>query len=290
MRTLTNFHPVVLLFYFVGTVLITMFTVHPVFLTLSFLGAICLAVALESFWIVLKSLGFYLLMILLIAVTNPIFSHQGVTILFSIGDHPITLESILYGLDVGGMIVSVLFWCRCYTHIVTSDQFIYLFGRAFPRLSLVLSLALRLVPLFIAQAKKIYQVQRTMGLYTTNSKLERLRGGLRAFTVVLTWSLENAVDTAASMSARGYGLPGRSSFALVRFTHRDVSALVLLSVLFFGTFWNMLGSRAAFHFYPCIDNISVAPLDMACYFIAIVVVFFPCVIEIKETLVWKYFR
>ncbi len=45
---------------------------------------------------------------------------------------------------------------------------------------------------------------------------------------MVTWSLENAIETADSMRARGYGLPGRTSFSIYRFDSRDSSALAWL--------------------------------------------------------------
>ena len=42
---------------------------------------------------------------------------------------------------------------------------------------------------------------------------------------MLTWSLENAIETADSMKSRGYGLPGRTAFSIYRFDDRDKMAL-----------------------------------------------------------------
>ena len=75
---------------------------------------------------------------------------------------------------------------------MTSDKFIYLFGRVIPGLSLVLSMALRQIPRFKAQARVVAAAQRGLGRdLSTGSLLQRARQGARIFSMVLTWALEN---------------------------------------------------------------------------------------------------
>lgn len=50
-------------------------------------------------------------------------------------------------------------------------------------------------------------------------------------SIVVTWALENALDTADSMKSRGYGLPKRTAFSLFRFTLRDGICLGVLAAL-----------------------------------------------------------
>src|SRR5699024_11929166 len=97
------------------------------------------------------------------------------------------------------------------TLLMTSDKFIYLFGKAIPKLSLVISMALRFIPLFKTQIKKISQTQKTLGIYTSKSMVDRVLSGIRTFNSLLTWSFENSITQADSMKSRGYGLKGRRS-------------------------------------------------------------------------------
>lgn len=82
------------------------------------------------------------------SLANPLFIHNGETVLFFMNDNPITLEAIIYGGVSSLMIVGVLLWCRCYGAILTTDKFLYLFGRLIPKLGLILSMAFRFIPLF----------------------------------------------------------------------------------------------------------------------------------------------
>ncbi len=290
MRAFSLYHPSVLFAYFIGVALLTLLTRQPFLLAFSLLGAILFAAMLESKKAVLVSMGFYGPMFLLIAAVNPLFSHNGVTPLFFLNDNPVTLEAILYGAAIAGMIISILYWCRCYNSVMSSDKFIYLFGKTIPKLSLILAMALRFVPLFLIQIKKIHRTQKTMGLYATTSVVDRLRGRLRVFSAIITWSVENAVDTAASMRARGYGLPGRTNFSLFRFRLRDFVMLGLLGLLFAWTAREFMKGTLAFAFYPRISEIKLSGYALAGYGGVLALMLIPFLIEVKENMRWNYFR
>lgn len=289
MKLFATYHPSVLLVYFLGVIGITMFTMNPLLLLISFFGAFGFAIQLENKKIVLTSLTFYIPMFFLISVTNPLFSHNGVTPLFFLNDQPVTLEAVLYGAAIGGMIISVMYWCRCYNLIMTSDKFIYLFGKVIPKLSLVISMAIRFVPLFIKQIKHISTVQKTMGIYATKSIMDRILSGFRIFSAMITWSLENAVDTAASMRARGYGLPGRTNFSLFRFTLRDGVMVAILFGLFGITLLGTMHGVLDYSFYPRMSGIQISPLAIITYVTLLVLLFIPFVVEVEENRKWNYY-
>ena len=290
MKATANWHPLVLMTYFIATLLLTMLTMHPVFLALSLLGALSFCATLTRPGVFIKSLLFYLFMFILIAVINPIFSHNGETPLFFLNDQAVTLEAILYGIAIAGMLIAVLFWFKCYSEIMTSDKFIYLFGRIIPKLALILSMALRFVPLFITQIKKIHSVQKTMGLYTTKSLTDRFLGGVRVFYAILQWSLENAVETADSMKARGYGLKGRTSFSLFRFRPIDGALLAAILTLTGTATAGMLTGQVDFFFYPGMSVISLSAVTLFLYAVMAVLILIPLLFEGKEALKWKYLR
>ena len=68
-------------------------------------------------------------LLLLTALINPAFNHEGQTILTYLSNgNPITLESIVYGVAAAAMLVAVICWFSCYNSVMTSDKFVYLFG------------------------------------------------------------------------------------------------------------------------------------------------------------------
>ena len=127
----------------------------------------------------------------------------------------ITLESLVYGIVLGAVMFVVIQWFSCYNEIMTTDKFIYLFGKLIPALSLILSMALRFVPRFLGQLKFIRNGQKAMGKDISEGKLfDRIHAGLNMLSILITWALENAIETSDSMRSRGYGLKGRTAFSI----------------------------------------------------------------------------
>lgn len=229
-------HPLLNFFYFGVVLLFTMFNQHPVFLGISYAGAVFYAALLNGWKKTLKQ-GLLLTLpgLLIVALLNPMFNHYGVTMLYYIesSGNWITLEALVYGLVLGAVMFVVIQWFSCYNKVMTTDKFIYLFGRIIPALSLVLSMALRFVPRFLNQLKVIRNGQKAMGRdVSEGTLLNRVKYGLQILSILVTWSLENAIETSDSMRSRGYGLHGRTAFSIYHFTKRDCWIGALMAGLF----------------------------------------------------------
>ena len=225
--TFSSYHPIINFLYFVLVLVFSMFFMHPISLLISLASALIYAIDLNGRKAVQFSLRYMLPMMLLAAVTNPVFNHAGITILLYLPTgNPLTLESILYGIASAVMLASVITWFSCYTAVMTSDKFVYLFGRVVPALSLILSMTLRFVPKFKAQFQVVSQAQICVGRDLDNGSLvRRIKNAVTIISIMITWSLENAIETADSMKSRGYGLKGRTAFSIYRFDRRDRLAL-----------------------------------------------------------------
>ncbi len=221
-----TYHPIVNFVYFVAVMCISMFVMHPVILGISLCGAVTYSVYLKGE----RAWKFNIIMLvptlLVMALINPAFNHRGQTILTYIGGNPITLESIVYGLVAAAMLVSVILWFSCYNSVMTSDKFIYLFGKIIPAMSLIFSMCLRFVPRFRVQLSVVVNAQKCIGKDVgTGSILQRIKNSLEIVSIMTAWALENSVETADSMKARGYGLRGRTAFSNYRLQWRDCVAM-----------------------------------------------------------------
>lgn len=289
MRAFEQYHPIVLMVYFLSVLLVCMFVWNPVIQLLALLGGICFGAALQRPKEILSDIGFYLPLFFLVAVTNPLFSHNGVTPLFFLNGNAVTLEAFAYGIAIAVMVIAVLLWCKCYTVIMTSDKVLYLFGKAIPKLSLVLSMALRFVPMFKRQMGKVSRAQKAMGLYSGKSYTDRVCSFMRVFMAMIAWALENSMETSASMKARGYGLKGRTNFALFRFFSRDGMLLVMSLLLLGGTLAGVGAGEMVFYYYPRISGFNCSVSAMAVYAAFGVLSFLPFMIEVKENVQWNYY-
>lgn len=289
MYGLEQMHPAVAALYFASVTLITMFSAEPLFSLLALPGAV-MYFALVKGRISFKSTGFYILMFVLIAITNPLFSHKGVTVLFFLNNNPVTLESVLYGVNTALMLVAVVCWFGCFNLVMTSDKLLFLFGRLSPKIALLISSALRFIPLFKSRSAKIRRAQTAMGLFSSDTWTDKLKANACVYSALITWALENAIDTGASMKARGYGLKGRSSYSLFKFRRSDALALAFILLSDAVILTASAGGQLGFSFYP---EITVAPLTVCsmaavCAFAGLS--FLPFIVEVKEGLLWKYYR
>lgn len=234
--TFSLYHPFINFFYFCVVLLFSMFNQHPVFLGISYAGAFSYAVLLNGWKKTAKqSFLFTLPCLTIIALMNPLFNHYGVTMLYYVesSGNWITLESLVYGIVLGAVMFVVIQWFSCYNKIMTTDKFVYLFGKLIPALSLILSMALRFVPSFLGQLKFIRNGQKAMGKDISEGKLlDRIHAGLNMLSILITWALENAIETSDSMRSRGYGLKGRTAFSIYHFTRKDKYVFGIMIGLF----------------------------------------------------------
>lgn len=242
-----------------------MFLMHPVCLFLALLSALCYAANLSGSRVWRFQTVFVIPVMLMTALINALFNHRGATILAYLpGGNPLTLESVSYGVAAAVMLAAVVTWFQCYNAVMTSEKFIYLFGRVIPALSLVLSMALRFVPRFKEQFQAVTQAQCCIGRSLAEGRWRsRLHNAVTIVSIMLTWSLENAIETADSMKSRGYGLPGRSNFALYSFTPRDQTALLWLLSCGFYILCGWASGGFAWKYFPALKGAPLTPLTLS---------------------------
>lgn len=251
MRLLSRSHPVCCFAYLAAVLGITIFTRQPIMLLMSAAGAFLLLVlsgmARHTLWLPV--------IVVVSAAANPIFVHRGDTVLLFVGDLAITLESIVYGAVFGLMLAAAAGWSVAAAKYMTSDKYIYLFGRIVPTSALVLSCGLRLVPLFIRRTRD----------FSSACGEEGVKPVLKAFSASVGYSAEQAMTSADSMRARGYGTAKRTSYSLYRFRHTEGLQLFAIALLFAAAVVLMCFGAAGFEFYPTLSELAAKPLDMAMY-------------------------
>lgn len=286
MNVLSDANPITAFLWLIAAAGIAMFCMNPVLLAMS-VGGAALYFLLRNPDTRLKDHAFYFILFLLSAIANPIFSHNGATVLFVVNHNPITLEAFWYGLALGGMILAALYWFRSFQQIMTSDKLLYVFGSALPKLTLILSIALRYIPLLRQQARQVRDSQKALGLFRDENLIDRLRGELRIFSVLVSWALENGIITADSMAARGYGIGRRTRFALFRFRLRDgvlCTACLLLSAV---SIWGAASGALACSFYPRFYLPAPDASGSAAYIAYALLSFMPALLELEERIRWK---
>jgi len=289
MDRFVTYHPIINFSFFALVIGFSMALNHPLAQIISLVCAYLYVLQSEGHQAVRFTLRCCLPIMLLTAFINPAFSHEGITILlyFPTGN-PLTLESILYGLSAGVMIVTVLLWFRSFNRIITSDKFIYLFGRIIPAMSLVLSMSLRFIPRFKAQMELTVDAQRSIGRdISVGSLWQRTKIAITVLSIMVTWALENAIETADSMKSRGYGLKGRTAFSIYRFDGRDKMALLYLAFCGFYLLAGMIASAFGFRYFPSIRYIGLNSVTLSFQFVYLILCLMPVALNWAEERKWK---
>jgi energy-coupling factor transport system permease protein len=281
-----------------------MFTMQPVYVVISFAVGTLYTIYLGGARRYFAGLRPMIVMFALIAAINPLTNHRGGTVLFMIGDSPFTFEALLYGLCAGGMLICVLVWFMCYQRLITNDKFMYLFGRAAPTSSMVISMILKFVPIMSVRMREIANAQkalgvtgageedsergragmrgagdadgddadrgRTRGRNAKRPRGERIRNGVRVSGILISRSMEDSIETADSMRARGYGAGPRTSFSRYRVRARDIVVIVAVSLLFSANilcvfFYGEIVHGQSFRFFPFVNGIVTDPLPYILY-------------------------
>ena len=224
-----SYHPAINFIYFIAVIICTIWFDHPAFLAISYVSAFAYSVKLNG----KKSLILDICLIPLIVAYSlwySYYTHFGVTVLRQnfVGNN-ITLESIVYGIVIGVTVASVIMWMSCFFAVVSSDKFVYLFGKISPRLSLFLSVLLRSVPRIMQTARRTEISQEGIGKgVKQGNPFERCKHTVRLISIMITWTMENFIESTQSMKCRGYSLKGRTAFSIYRFDNRDRTLVVLI--------------------------------------------------------------
>ena len=289
MNEFKTYHPIVNFIYFLCVIGFSMFLMHPVSLGITLICALLYTLVLKGGKAALRGVAMVIPVMLLAAVINPMFNHAGITVLMYLpSGNPLTAESFYYGIAAAAMLAAVILHFSSYNQVMTSDKFVYLFGKIIPTLSLVLSMTLRFVPAFIERLKEIVSVQRTLGRDVSGgSILKRIRCAMKILSILITWSLESAVETADSMKSRGYGLPGRTAYSIFHFDKRDLKALLwmlcLTLIIFAGIYYKVLN----YSYFPIFKTGKFSIFTAAVHGAYFLLCVTPVIIELREEYRWK---
>ncbi len=289
MNEFSKYHPIVNLAYFLAVLGLSMMLMHPITLSISLISGFIYSIMLNGRKVIKFNLLYMLPLALMTALINPAFNHEGMTILAYLpSDNPLTLESIVYGIASAIMLWSVICHFSCANSIMTSDKFIYLFGKIIPALSLILSMVLRFVPKFKAQMKTVSTAQTFVGRDVSQGNIiDRAKNGIKILSIMITWSLENAIDTADSMKSRGYGLPNRSAYSNFRLNKRDVKALLYIGILFIYVIVGSVRNALHFEYFPVVRGTEIRVYNTSVFLAYLLLFICPIIIEIWEVAKWK---
>ena len=279
-----RFHPAVCAVYFAAMLVFSMAAMQPVYVAISLIAAFSCSVCVRGVRASLRTALWQMPLILVLALANPLFVASGSTELFRVGLRAFYLESLVYGACMGMMLAGVMLWFSNAAHALSSDKIMALLGNAAPVIGLMLSMTARLVPSFVREGKNIGDVQKACTAADSSALHDTARSRMRLVSVLMSSSMEDSLETADAMRARGWSAGmRRTTYARWRFRRRDGIALALVIALIAANAVLVAIACAPFHFYPTLTPMPVwwgyAPFAL--------LAFVPVALEIKENLRWK---
>jgi energy-coupling factor transport system permease protein len=145
--------------------------------------------------------------VLVIALLNPLVTHQGLTVIARLGELPpfgrldVTLEALAYGGVLALRALALILCCALYAAAVDPDEVLRLFRRVSFRSALTATLATRMVPVLRHDGRRMADAQRC--------RPGRPPSRLALVRAVAGGALDRAVDVAAALEVRGYGAARR---------------------------------------------------------------------------------
>lgn len=283
-----SLHPFVLLIYYAGGITFGMLLFHPFILIAGWGAAVIVNLHLDGGrewrkWSLPMLTG-----VVFICLMNPLLSHKGRTVLYYLGDIPITLESVIYGVTLALSMLNLLTLFVTYRLVMTEQKFLFLFTRVSPKAALVAMMAMGLVPRLRRRLQELMLIQRTRGVTVLEGSLEqRARNGARLVGTLLSWTLEDALQTADSMQARGYGTGSRSAYLDYRFRMRDgwtIAGFVACAALLLGAWGDGHGFMII---YPRLETYALSLGDRLAMAFYLVYLLLPLGWEWRDRRAWR---
>lgn len=197
-----------------------------------------------------RALLFAVVLGLLVMVINALVTRDGLTVIWRFGDLPVlghvdvTLEATVYGAVLGLRAVALVLCGALYTLAVDPDEVLRLFRRVSFRSALTATLATRMVPILVRDARRMADAQRCRpGRPATRIQL------MRATTAGV---LDRALDAAAALEVRGYGAARRPPRTPAPYSRHDIAFIASAVAVLGLAIAAKVGGLAPFAAYPAL--------------------------------------
>lgn len=240
---------------FAGVAALSMLAVHPVLVTLSLSGALAFSLVARGAAATVRGLAWQLPLLVLVCLLNPFFSASGSTLLLKVGPRSVYLESLAYGATMGALLVATVLWFEDAAAVLTQDRLLAIAGRRARSVPLVASMAAQLVPQMLGRARSVRAAARAC---TAAGPRPPARDELlRTSTMLLSWSLEDSLERADAMRARGWesGSP-RTRYRPERFRARDAVAAAGIAALLALGAAGAWAACSSWEFYPRMSGLA----------------------------------
>jgi len=287
----SSVHPGVCFTYYTVIMVFAMILYHPAYLA-------SMPIALIT-WLLLHEKGrslsgswhYYLLTGIAVLIINPLINHRGERVLFFLGEQAVTFEAVVYGFTMMLSMLTILIAFICFRQAVDNHKFLYLFSSILPKTAFLIMMSMGFVPLLTDRMKQISIVQKARGLdMTEGTAVKRAKDGMQILKILISWSLEGALQTADSMKGRGYGIAKRSSYMKYRIDGRDWLIMASIAILSAITSIGLYFGYGKLVIFPSLEIISMDITGIVFYSAFCLLLLIPIIVEGREILIWHCYK
>ncbi|GAB6181812.1 energy-coupling factor transporter transmembrane component T [Desulfotomaculum defluvii] len=256
---LQSLHPAASLLYLGTLFLLALCFSNPLYqvgLLLVLLLAICSVDGLEIWEKYLKLSLFLAIPIVLI---NTLMGQNGKTIIWLgpsvpvVGQLTVSMEALYYSASMSIRLIEIVSVFCLFNLMVHPDKAMSLFSRFTGKSALVINMSTRLFPIMVREFERIKNVQRMRGVnFNKGNFIERINKYTSVVNILLLSSLENSMEMAESMQARGFGSGPRSCYVRNLLRPRDFICLISCVFALGISLWGLAHDCGTYTFYPLI--------------------------------------
>lgn len=282
-----DYHPSTIFAYSVGTIILLILYTHPILIMSALLCGVLTTVILNGGKNTIKRILAIMPVMILTAIITPLVNNRGITPIIYINDKAVTLEGIFNGIFTGVTIATLTLWIFIIQDTLGNEKFLYLFGRKFPKTALIITMIFRFIPDFKLKLKEITDVQKQFGIDTAHGNIrKKLRDGSDVFSTLISLTVENSVETADSMTARGFELPNKTSAIIHKYFLKDIIMLAITFFLLAFSVYGYFNHAYTFYYYPRMPKTIVTSQNIALLIVYIFYMLMPIIIILAEELRW----
>jgi energy-coupling factor transport system permease protein len=129
------------------------------------------------------------------------------------------------------------------------------------------------------------------GLYGDERKKykQRLRLGMLKISVLLSWSLEDSLQTADSMHSRGFGTGRMTKMNPYIMGSKDKMLVAVSLVLISVCLSFVVMGKLSFRFYPILQEVGTDGGAGLGYLAFLLMFSIPILVEVKEAIQWRFY-
>lgn len=291
MQSLKDYHPIVSFLYFICVLTCSMITRNPIWVLLCLIFAVIYVIQLKGIKYFLFQLLYFFPMLIFIIFMNSYFNSLGLTVLFYLGKgSPVTVENLTYGLISGLALFTILLWFICFNSLLTADEILAIMGKRLPTIGLSLAMIIKFIPDTIKQGREVLLNQKAMLGEQKLTGQQKVKFAARMLTVLLSWSMENSLETADSMLAKGYPAKNRINYSREHFNLGDAGMILTMLLLFIGHLMCAFSGSIKFAYYPFLNWTGLTTnriLLMISLISLCLILIFPLILDMINWFKWQ---